>query len=243
MRNSSETNEFGQPIGWPISNWPGAKRPSGEPLQGTYCRLEKYDAAAHGSQVFEADRLDPSGKNWTYLPVGPFDKEADYLDWAEMATKSEDPFFYAVIDARSQKATGSASLMRIQPDNGVIEVGYINYTPALQRTPAATEAMYLLMRHCFEDLGYRRYEWKCDALNAPSRSAAERLGFQYEGLFRQDRINKGRNRDTTWFSIVDSEWPLCRDALKTWLAATNFDDEGQQRESLRSIRTRLAPGV
>ena len=157
--------------------------------------------------------------------------------WAAAASRRDDPLVHAIIDPANGGAVGVASLMRIDAPAGVIEVGGINYSPRLQRRPAATEAMYLLMRRVFDELGYRRYEWKCDALNAPSRAAAQRLGFRYEGLFRQATVYKGRNRDTAWFSIIDSEWPALRAAFEQWLDPANFDVDGRQRQSLQGFRS------
>jgi RimJ/RimL family protein N-acetyltransferase len=187
--------------------------------------------------LFEANAEDRDGRNWTYLPYGPFPTLAAYREWVEGASRADDPLFYAIVDNAGGEAVGVASLMRIDPKPGVIEVGGINYSPRLQRRPGATEAMYLLMRRAFDELGYRRYEWKCDSLNAPSRAAALRLGFQYEGLFRQATVYKQRNRDTAWFSILDREWPALRTAFEAWLDPANFDAAGRQRRSLSSFRT------
>ena len=151
----------------------------------------------------------------------------------------DDPLFHAVVDRANGRATGVASYLRIEERAGVIEVGHINYAPPLQRTPASTEAMYLMMRRVFDELGYRRYEWKCDALNAPSRAAARRLGFRFEGIFRQATVYKGRNRDTAWFSVLDSEWPALKAAFERWLSPENFDEDGRQRQSLASLTVPL----
>jgi len=169
---------------------------------------------------------------WTYMPYGPFESEGQYLNWVESVTGQADPLFYAVVDAASEAATGVASYLRIQPEMGVIEVGHIAWSPILQQTRAATEAMYLLMKHVFDGLGFRRYEWKCDALNAASRRAAARLGFSFEGIVRQATVYKGRNRDTAWYSVIDTEWPAIRTEFESWLAPANFDSEGRQQESL-----------
>ena len=176
---------------------------------------------------------DREGRNWTYLPYGPFDR-SKIIASGSTGVAGDDPLFHAIIERRSGRAVGVASYMRIDPAAGVIEVGGINYAPPLQRTPAATEAMYLMMRRVFDELGYRRYEWKCDALNAPSRAAAQRLGFQYEGMFRQATVYKARNRDTCWFSILDSEWPALKSAFERWLDPANFDAMGRQRQNLAS---------
>lgn len=204
-------------------------------MQGRFCRLEPLSAATHAEDLFAANQLDAEGRNWTYLFVGPFADYAGYRAWVEQLESSTDPMFFAIVDEATGKAVGVATYMRIDRANGVIEVGNINFSPLLQRKPAATEAMYLMMRRAFDELGYRRYEWKCDSLNAPSRAAALRLGFQYEGLFRQAVIYKGRNRDTTWFSIIDREWPRLKAAYDQWLSPGNFTAEGQQRRPLAAI--------
>lgn len=208
-------------------------------LAGRYCRLEQLEAH-HAEELYAADQCDVRGESWTYLPYGPFADLASYRDWVLQVCGRDDPRFYAIIDPDASAgsvagagAVGVVSFLRVQPEVGSIEVGHVHYSPRLQRHRAATEAQYLLMSHAFEDLGYRRYEWKCDALNAPSRAAAERLGFTYEGTFRQATVVKGRNRDTAWYSIIDTEWPDVRDRLSTWLGPENFDLRGRQRTPLR----------
>jgi RimJ/RimL family protein N-acetyltransferase len=171
---------------------------------------------------------------WTYLSCGPFSTLTDFREWMETTAGSRDPLFFAIVDAARERAVGIASYLRIMPGSGSIEVGYLAYSPLLQRTPAATEAIYLLMERAFA-LGYRRFEWKCDALNAPSRSAAQRLGFSYEGLFRQATVYKGRSRDTAWYSVIDGEWPALREAFRRWLAPENFDADGAQRLRLSDL--------
>jgi RimJ/RimL family protein N-acetyltransferase len=203
-------------------------------MEGRYCRVEPVDPARDAADLHAAYQLDKEGRNWTYLPYGPFVRFEDYRDWLERAAASDDPFVHCIVERQSGRAVGVASYMRIDPAAGVIEVGGINYAPPLQRTPAATEAMYLMMRRVFDELGYRRYEWKCDALNAPSRAAAQRLGFQYEGMFRQATVYKARNRDTCWFSILDSEWPALKAAFERWLDPDNFDMQGHQKRNLAS---------
>src|SRR6516165_2714426 len=215
---AEQVNHLGQPIGFPLPEWTARPRPPRTAMEGRYCTVEPVDSARHAFARFE-----------------------DYRDWLERDSLGDDPLRHAIIERRGGRALGVASLMRIDPAAGVIEVGGINYAPPLQRTPAATEAMYLLMRRVFDELGYRRYEWKCDSLNAPSRAAAQRLGFRYEGMFRQATVYKGRNRDTCWFSILDSEWPALKPAFERWLDPANFDAAGQQRQSLSSLRMRLAP--
>lgn len=202
-------------------------------MLGRFCRLEPLNVETHAADLFAANSLDAEGRNWTYLSVGPFADFQAYRAWLARVEASEDPQFSTIVDARSGKAAGVAALMRIDRANGVIEVGHINYSPLLQRQPAATEAMFLLMCRVFDELGYRRFEWKCDSLNAASRAAAQRLGFTYEGLFRQAVVYKGRNRDTAWFSIVDAEWPALRAGYERWLSPDNFDAGGRQKLSLR----------
>ena len=205
-------------------------------MLGHYCRVEPVDAAAHAADLFAANALDVEGRMWTYLSVGPFADEASYRAWLQSIEPSEDPLFHTVVDTRTWKAVGITSYLRIEPAHGVIEVGHLQFSPLLQRTPAATESMYLMMRRAFEELGYRRYEWKCDSLNAPSRAAALRYGFTFEGIFRQAIVYRGRSRDTAWFSVVDSEWPAIKRAFERWLDPANFDAEGRQRARLSDLR-------
>ncbi|HJU17398.1 MAG TPA: GNAT family protein [Stellaceae bacterium] len=230
-------NEFGQPIGFPLPLWSPRSRPPRTAMAGRFCRVEPLDPERHADQLFAADSEDEEGRGWTYLSRGPYPSPASHRQWAEAASRSDDPLVYAVVDRESGRAVGVASYLRIDPDAGVIEVGGIKYSPLLQRQPAATEAMYLMMRRVFDELGYRRYEWKCDALNAASRAAALRLGFRYEGLFRQATIYKGRNRDTAWFSILDREWAGVRAAFERWLDPGNFNPDGRQRRRLAELRT------
>ena len=228
-------NALGQPIGDPLPDWTPRPRPPHTPLLGRTCRLEPLDAAAHTADLHAANSEDMDGRIWTYLGIGPFSSEADYRAWVETQSQSQDPLFFAIIDNVSEKAVGVASYLRIEPNVGSIEVGHINYAPRLQRTVAATEAMYLMMARVFDELGYRRYEWKCDSLNAKSRAAAERLGFTFEGVFRQCTIYKGRSRDTAWFSILDTEWPKLKKSYETWLSAENFDKNGKQSQALSHL--------
>ena len=179
------TNGLGQPIGEPVPGWTARPRPPRAPLEGRFCRVEPLDPAHHAAELVAANRQDAAGAMWTYMAYGPFADEAAYRRWAAAMATSEDPLFHAIRDRRTGQAAGVAAYLRIEPAVGVIEIGHIALAPALQRTAAATEAMYLLMRRAFDELGYRRYEWKCDALNAPSRAAALRLGFRFEGIFRQ----------------------------------------------------------
>ena len=230
------TNALGQPVGLPLPGWTPRPFPPRTPLLGRLCRLEPLDVAKHAAPLFEAHALDREGRNWTYLPYGPFDSAADYARWAEWAAAQADPQFFAIVDAATGGPVGTASYLRIQPEMGVIEVGHLAFSPLLQRKPGATEALFLMLRRAFAELGYRRTEWKCDALNAPSRRAAERLGFRYEGTFRQSYVVKGRSRDTAWFAILDSEWPALAQAFERWLDPANFDAAGAQRRRLGELR-------
>lgn len=217
-----------------MPDWKAPPHPPRTPMIGRYCRVEPIGPDRHAAELHDANRRDPSGRAFTYLHAGPFDTLAAYRQWMDATCLTNDPLFYAIIDANTGKAIGVASYLRIDSKGGVIEVGHINYSPLLQRTRAATEAMYLMMKHVFE-LGYRRYEWKCDSLNVPSRAAAQRYGFSYEGIFRQATTYKGRNRDTAWFAIIDSEWPQLDSAFTRWLAPDNFDANGQQRLRLSDL--------
>jgi RimJ/RimL family protein N-acetyltransferase len=206
---------------------------------GRLCRLDPLDADLHSRDLYEAHSLDTEGRNWTYLPYGPFESPDDVAAWARSIEKGEDPLFFSIIDLSTQRPVGWASYLRIDPDMGSIEVGHVAYSPALQRTAAGTEAMYLMMRRAFDELRYRRYEWKCGSLNAPSWNAAERLGFRYEGIFRQVWVRYGPNQDNAWFSILDSEWPGIRRALESWLEPANFDVDGRQRRRLADLMAEL----
>ena len=205
---------------------------------GRYCRLEPLDIDQHTEQLWRAFSRDVEGRNWTYLFHGPYDTIDGFRDWVRSAASSADPMFFTVVELAHEGAVGVAAYLRIAPAAGSIEVGHINFSPLLQRTPAATEAMYLMMKHAF-DLGYRRYEWKCDALNAASRAAAVRLGLTFEGVFRQALVYKDRNRDTAWYAAIDKEWPVLGAAFEQWLAPENFDREGRQRHPLAALRARL----
>lgn len=223
----------GQPVGVAVNAFPAA-RPGVVRLEGRFGRIEKLDAR-HAPELWAGVRGHDA--LWSYMPYGPFADEAAFTSWVTERAKLEDPFAYAIVEGESGRAVGVFTLMEIRPMMRVIEVGHVLYTPALQRTPLATEAQYALARYAFETLGYRRYEWKCNALNAASRAAAERYGFTYEGLFRQHMIVKGRNRDTAWYSMVDTEWPKLRAAFERWLDAANFDSEGRQRASLATLQS------
>jgi RimJ/RimL family protein N-acetyltransferase len=227
-------NELGQTVGVPLPDWYAPRAPTPASLQGRYCRLEPLSTQRHGAELFAALSLDAGGAGWTYLPYGPFVTLGAYVSWLEAQEVLSDPLFFTIIDTASDKPVGLCAYLRIDAAAGCIEVGHLHFSPLLQRKPAATEAMYLMMRHAFE-LGYRRYEWKCDALNEASRKAAQRLGFSFEGIFRQARVVKGRNRDTAWFSVIDGEWPKLRVAFEQWLAPENFDAQGQQKLALSAL--------
>ncbi len=230
-------NHLGQPVGAPVAGWSPRPRPPRTAIAGRFCTVEPLDPERHAAQLFAAYAEDREGRMWTYLPRGPYASPDEYRSFAETACQNDDPLVHTILDNTSGEAVGTASYMRIEPSVGVIEIGSITYSPRLQRRPAATEAMYLMMRRVFDELGYRRYEWKCDSLNQPSRAAAARLGFRYEGLFRQASITRGGNRDTTWFSVIDSEWPALRTAFERWLDPANFATDGTQRHSLASLRS------
>ena len=229
---SPRTNEFGQPIGPPVPGWTARPRPPRTAIVGRYCRVEPLDAERHASGLEASDRLDPERRNWTYLGRETLHGVAAYRVWAEQAAKSEDPLFHAYVDSESGDAVGIGAYLRIDPPNGVIEVGHLLFSPRMQGTRIATEAMYLMMRRVFDELGYRRFEWKCNDRNEPSKAAALRFGFTFEGLFRQHMVVKGANRDTAWYSIIDREWPPIRTAFERWLDLSNFDSAGRQKAKL-----------
>ena len=223
-----DTARLGQ---W-VDNWAPPAFPPRATIEGRLVRLEPLDADRHAAQLFAAF----SGHDWLwdYLPYGPFASASAYHRWVKEMQGKTDPAFYAICVQDSGQALGVASYLRISPEAGSIEVGHICLSPALQRRPSATEAMFLMMDHAFS-LGYRRYEWKCNALNLPSRRAAQRLGFSFEGVFRNHLVVKGRNRDTAWFAMIDSDWPPLREAFAAWLSPANFDANGKQRERLGDL--------
>lgn len=234
-------NEYAQPVGATMTQWEPRPAPLAGPLQGRYCRLEKLDWRCHAEDLYSAYGTAPDGRDWTYMAVGPFADAGAFSAYLQTEAARTERVSFAVVDGATGKAVGTFALMRIDSGNGVVEVGSVAFSPLLQRTRVATEAHFLLMRHVFGTLGYRRYEWKCDSLNTPSRNAAARLGFSFEGVFRQALVYKGRNRDTAWFSILDGEWPILRDAFMQWLMPQNFDDQGRQRHSLGEIRASSHP--
>jgi RimJ/RimL family protein N-acetyltransferase len=233
-RESRVSNDLGQPVGEPLPGWTPPPRPPRTAMEGRYCRLEPVDPEIHAEVLFAEFALDSEGRNWTYLPYGPFGNPDAYRTWMKETCLGDDALFFAIVDRQSGKALGVASYLRIAPESGSIEVGHVLFTERLKRSAAATEAMYLMMENVFA-LGYRRYEWKCDALNAASRAAAQRLGFSYEGVFRQATVYKGRNRDTAWYAVTDEDWPRLREAYRKWLAPANFDEQGKQRTQLSEL--------
>jgi RimJ/RimL family protein N-acetyltransferase len=229
-------NEFGQSIGPDVPGWSARALPPRQPVEGRFCTLEPLDAARHADDLYAAYAQAADGRDWTYLFVErPADLQSTRA-YVERASKSVDPLHFAVVDKQSGRAVGTLALMRIDPTHGAIEVGSVTFSPLLKQTPMSTEAQYLLMKLAFDSLGYRRYEWKCDNFNEPSKRAALRLGFQFEGVFRQAVVYKGRSRDTAWFSITEREWPALRTAFERWLAPENFDAQGGQRMSLDKFR-------
>ena len=231
---NATTNPFNQPVGLPLSDWSPPQRPEPIPLKGNFVLLEPLDPSTHAKALFEAYADDAAGCNWTYLPYGPFPTFEAYLAWLQKVSENASYQLYTIVPTTTGLPSGMAGYLRIEPEAGSIEVGHLHYSERLKKGSAATEAMFLMMRHAFE-LGYRRYEWKCDALNAGSRRAAERLGFVFEGIFRQALVYKGRNRDTAWYSIIDPEWPALKAAFEQWLDPVNFDAQGQQIQRLRTL--------
>ena len=231
----NQFNQFGQAIGEVLADWQPCQHPARVVLKGRYCRLEPL-GVEHADALFSAHQQAEDTRSWTWLLREPDANVAEYTDWVASVCTLTDPVHFAVIDNHTNAPVGTLALMRIDAKNGVVEVGHVHFSPLLSRTPMSTEAQYLLMRYVFEQLGYRRYEWKCNSHNEPSRRTAQRLGFQYEGRFRQALVIKGHNRDTDWFSIIDSEWAGIASAFQNWLAADNFTADGKQIRSLESWR-------
>ncbi|WP_251977242.1 GNAT family N-acetyltransferase [Salinicola avicenniae] len=243
---SLATDRFGQPVGHDLDGWQIPPRPDGRLREGHYCRLEPLEAARHGSSLWQAwQQPDPhfpeddGHARWTYLGGRPFNDKASCEAWLSRMAADIDLVCYAVVDRDSGDALGMATYLRIVPAEGALEIGHLSFAPRMARTPLSSEALSLMIEHAFA-LGYRRVEWKCDALNAPSRRAAERLGFRFEGVFRQHRVVSGRNRDTAWFAILDTEWPALQRAHRRWLAPDNFDAVGRQRQALSRLTSLLA---
>lgn len=225
-----------------LSGWSPRERPGREAMEGRHVRLEPLDPAAHGDGLFEASTVEDADRLFRWLGDYPPESRAAYQPWLEKASASTDPLFFTVIDKASGRIAGRQTLMRIDEANGVVEIGNIYWGPLVARRPAATEALFLFARHVFEDLGYRRFEWKCNNRNLPSKRAALRFGFAFEGIFRQHMIVKGENRDTAWFSMLDRQWPREREVFERWLAPANFAGDGSQIERLDDIRRALRAG-
>lgn len=223
-----------RPVGAAVDPLPPGSRPDMRPLHGRWVMLEPVSPETHAKDLFDSFRnSDPEGHVWTYLPYGPWVSFEQFEAWARERQAARDPWFYAFVDRATGRAVGMGAFMRSDATNGVIEIGHIWMSPGLQQTREATEIIFLMIRHCFDDLGVRRLEWKCDALNAPSRKAAVRFGFQFEGIFRQHVIVKGRNRDTAWFAMLDKDWPRIRAGFERWLRPENFDEKGRQKAKLQ----------
>ncbi|MDQ3616218.1 MAG: GNAT family N-acetyltransferase [Actinomycetota bacterium] len=235
------TNEHGQPVGEPLPGWTRRRRPDPDRLTGDHCRVERL-TLRHGDSLFSAVSADVTGRSWTYLSTGPFESLDAFRAAISEMIGNADQVSMAITDPGG-RAIGLASYLRIEPEIGSVEVGAILFSPALQGTTAATEAMYLMASYVFDDLGYRRYEWKCDVLNAASTAAARRLGFSYEGTWRNATTYKGRNRDTAWFAMTDGDWALLRPAYRQWLAPANFDQDGQRASLSQLTRRALRPNV
>jgi RimJ/RimL family protein N-acetyltransferase len=226
-------NSVLRPVGPVVNPLPPRLIPDLSRISGRYVDLVAVDVKQHGAGLFGSFvNTDPDGAMWTYMPYGPFVSEITFVEWLTAKAELRDPWFYTIVDKASGQPLGMCSFMRADPVNGAIEIGNIWFSPMLQKSRMATEAIFLMMQYCFDELKVRRLEWKCDALNAPSRKAAARFGFTFEGIFRQHYIIKGRNRDTAWFSIIDQEWLPTRAGFELWLAPSNFDGQGYQKAKL-----------
>lgn len=234
-------NPLGQPVGHPVPGWRPRRRPPVTDLTGRYCRLEAL-APRHAPALFDAYAQDTEGRMWTYLTDGPFETQQAFASWVAGLCAADDRLMFAIVEP-TDGPLGIAGYFRITPEIGSMEVGMLAFAPRLQRTPAATEAMFLMAARAFDELGYRRYEWKCDTLNAASQSAARRLGFRFEGVWRQATIYKGRNRDTAWYAMTDTDWTALRPVFLRWLDPSNFAPDGSQRSALSAgTRRALDPG-
>jgi len=229
-------DKLGQTLGAIVNNWTGVKMPERINLLGQYCKLEALNIDAHGAALFDVFSQDKEYKNWTYLPYGPFESVESYKLWLKNTSNGSDLIFYVVVNQKNGEVLGIVSYLSINPKHGVIEIGHVHFSSKLQKTPIATEAIFLMIQYVFDEAGYRRCEWKCNALNESSKNAALRFGFSFEGVFRQALVVKGRNRDTAWYSILDSEWPEIRKAFILWLQPENFDKAGKQKVNLKSFR-------
>ena len=228
-------NKFGQLLGYPVENWIPCQKPANSPIQGRYCVLDPIEINKHAIQLFEVLAIDNQGESWTYLPYGPFNTMEEFKDWLSKTSSDNETLLYAILDIKTNQPLGISGYLRMNPEHGVIEIGHLHFSTLLKQTALATEAIYLMLRLAFDDYGYRRCEWKCNDLNEPSRRAAERFGFTFEGIFRQNNVFKNQNRDTAWFSIIDSEWAALKEKFEKWLHPTNFDANGKQILKLTAI--------
>jgi RimJ/RimL family protein N-acetyltransferase len=230
-----ELNDLGQPVGFVVPNWSPRPLPPKTPIEGRYCRVVPLDPELHAANLYAANSEDKEGRMWSYIPPGPFRDFNDYAISMKRWLTNDEWYIYAIVDRTHGAGSGVVLYKGVKPDAGSVEIG-VMFSPLLQRTTAATEAMYLLRKRAFDELGYRRYEWKCDALNEASIRAAKRLGFQFERIFRQADVLKGRSCDAAWFSIIDRDWPRLSGAFERWLARENFDEKGRQLKTLVQLR-------
>lgn len=230
-----EKNEFGQVLGQFIENWKPCQRPSHAPIQGNYCILEPLEINQYAGKLFEVLNINNRGESWTYLPYGPFNSLNQFKDCLEKIQSDCDTLLYVISDNKTKEIVGMVGYMRMNPTHGVIEIGHVHFSALIKQTTLATETIYLLLKRVFDQYGYRRCEWKCNHLNEPSRKAAKRFGFTFEGIFRQNFVYKNRNRDTAWFSMLDNEWPALKHRFETWLNPSNFSADGQQILKLSDI--------
>jgi RimJ/RimL family protein N-acetyltransferase len=228
-------NQFGQLLGNPVENWMTCQTPKKIMIQGRHCILEPLEIHKHAQKLLDVLAIDNNGESWTYLPYGPFNTLNDFEKWLSITLSENDTFLYAILDVKTQEPTGISGYLRITPEHGVIEIGHLHFSAKLKQTAVATEAIYLMLQQALQVYGYRRCEWKCNVLNEPSRKAAERFGFTFEGIFRQHAVFKNHNRDTAWFSIIDSEWPALKAKFEQWLHLDNFDATGKQILKLSEI--------
>lgn len=228
-------NQFGQPVGEPLADWRAVKRPGGKTLNGHFCRLEQLEPQRDHAALFRACQQAPDGRDWTYLSIERPDSPAAMLQHLTSLQANSTLVNLTVFDRANQAQVGTVAYMRIDEGNGVAEIGHVNWSPAMKQRSSATEAIYLMLRHLFEDLGYRRCEWKCDSLNAPSKQAAARFGFNHEGTFRYAIVTKGRSRDTDWFAITADRWPTIKAGFEQWLNPDNFNAQGQQKQRLQAF--------
>ena len=235
MNQKNLTNELGQSIGDPVDDWKICATPPSTQMEGKFCVVEILDVKKHAEGLFNSFAKDVKNYDWTYLHYGGFKSLTNFMEWLDKDCLHDDPLFHAIIDKNQNVAVGMASYLRFQQKIGNIEVGHIHYSLPMQQKPIGTEAMYLMMKRVFDELGYRRYEWKCDSLNERSCKAAKRFGFTFEGVFKQHNIVKGHNRDTAWFSIIDKDWARIKKNYELWLDKTNFNREGKQNKSLTSL--------